>query len=307
MNDRDALQIAPDATPWGDPISSNKITDGIQRYDTMRDGGYWVHPQLYADMPERYRACSASRDNWFDQGGAFCAVPLSFPQHFDQEQLEIATDIYRENFRQLESDAVSTVIVTPETDKTIIADAIAVLTSNDLDSRDLLLAMAEFRPILTDTIRTLAQQEPTTASIGTLREIAAYQFRHTAREFDERRDLWDGLPNKKKDMIYRHSDFAPTVNDSSPNIRTLIEELGKLPPSQNVALALGSIALTEMREGDLHARQTRLMRDLVGERAAADAAFKSSIRRLTAEPRYTAKSYSAENSCAASERDNSGR
>jgi hypothetical protein len=85
----------PPNTPWDAPQTFRKIADGIAWYTTASHGGYWVSPELHATMPAEYKRCSWTGDNWFEEDASWCAVPLSFPQHFTAAELEDARKGYR--------------------------------------------------------------------------------------------------------------------------------------------------------------------------------------------------------------------
>ena len=87
-------------TPWGTPDHQQKIADGIIMYSTPSHGGYWVSPERLLAMPEQYRACSFTGDNWFEEDSSWCGVVLAFPEHFNADYLKAAKETYNAMYAQ---------------------------------------------------------------------------------------------------------------------------------------------------------------------------------------------------------------
>ena len=81
-------------TPWGKPDTQTVIADGIIAVTTPSHGGIWLSPERLAEMPKHLRKCSFTRDNWFEEDAAWCAVALAWPEFFPMQQ-DDAVAIYR--------------------------------------------------------------------------------------------------------------------------------------------------------------------------------------------------------------------
>lgn len=84
----------PKTTIWGRAQQTYHITDGIIEYATASHGGFWVHPDLYATMPDNLKAVSFTGDNWFEEDASWCAVVLHWPQYFNQARIYAAQKTY---------------------------------------------------------------------------------------------------------------------------------------------------------------------------------------------------------------------
>ena len=87
-------------TPWGTVQSVRNIADGIDFVTTDRHGGFVLSPERRAEMPLELKACSFTRDRYFEEDFAWCAVPLAFPQHFTVDDFRAALEAYRWGVKQ---------------------------------------------------------------------------------------------------------------------------------------------------------------------------------------------------------------
>lgn len=79
-------------TPWGRSQTQKKIAPGIMEYSTAGHGGFAVADTVAMQMPEPLRSIgfrSAGRW-WFEEDVDWVAVPLAFPQYFDEKTLQAA-------------------------------------------------------------------------------------------------------------------------------------------------------------------------------------------------------------------------
>ena len=89
-------------TRWGRAEEAAVYAPGIVWVTTPSHGGFWISPERLAKMPERLRALSVSRDCWFEEDCAWCAVPLAFPEDLAEVMdVDGARDFYRANKRYI--------------------------------------------------------------------------------------------------------------------------------------------------------------------------------------------------------------
>ena len=81
-------------TPWGTADHIEQKADGIWWASTPSHGGVWILPEKLAAMPAKHRACSLSKNQWFEEDCAWCAVALTFPQAFSDDEIERAVSTY---------------------------------------------------------------------------------------------------------------------------------------------------------------------------------------------------------------------
>ena len=81
-------------TPWGYADTVTEIAPGITLYTTPGHGGYHVSAERYKAMPAQYRACSFTKDQWFEEDCSWCAVVLSWPGLFAPEMVDAAKVCY---------------------------------------------------------------------------------------------------------------------------------------------------------------------------------------------------------------------
>jgi hypothetical protein len=81
-------------TPWGQPDSVEQIAEGITFYSTPSHGGFHLSPERMQEMPEHLRRCSYTGDAFFEEDCSFCAVILSFPEFFPEEDRKVAQFTY---------------------------------------------------------------------------------------------------------------------------------------------------------------------------------------------------------------------
>jgi hypothetical protein len=81
-------------TPWGVPDSAKRIAEGITFYSTPSHGGFHLSPERMAAMPEHLRACSFTKDCWFEEDLSWCAIPLAFPEYYPEEDRKVAQMVY---------------------------------------------------------------------------------------------------------------------------------------------------------------------------------------------------------------------
>ena len=82
-------------TPWGHPHTIETIVeDHVWKLHTPSHGGYRLSNDYLAKMPEQLRQCSFTNDRWFEEDASWCAVPLAFPELFDQTVIDAAHKTY---------------------------------------------------------------------------------------------------------------------------------------------------------------------------------------------------------------------
>lgn len=75
------------STPWGPSQHITKIGDqGILFVSTTTHGGYFVPPELYAQMPSELRSNHFGGSTWFEEDVEWAMVALAFPQLFLTEE-----------------------------------------------------------------------------------------------------------------------------------------------------------------------------------------------------------------------------
>jgi len=70
-------------TPWGKPDEVSKVADGIYWISTPSHGGFYVDEARYEAMPEQLKKCSLTKNRFFEEDCAWCAVALAFPDAMD--------------------------------------------------------------------------------------------------------------------------------------------------------------------------------------------------------------------------------
>ena len=86
--------IANKRTPWGYSDDAEEIAPGIHFYGTPSHGGYWLSAERYREMPNHLKACSVTKNQWFEEDCSWCAVVLAFPQYFDERKRQVAKQVY---------------------------------------------------------------------------------------------------------------------------------------------------------------------------------------------------------------------
>jgi hypothetical protein len=71
-----------------------EIAPGITWYSTPSHGGFHLSPERMQAMPEHLRACSFTRDAWFEEDCSWCGVVLAFPEYFSDEEKQAAQFTY---------------------------------------------------------------------------------------------------------------------------------------------------------------------------------------------------------------------
>jgi hypothetical protein len=87
-------------TPWGVAQTVRNIADGIDFVTTAGHGGFVLSPERRAEMPFELKACSFTRDRFFEEDFSWCAVPLAFPQYFTVDDFRVALETYRDGVRR---------------------------------------------------------------------------------------------------------------------------------------------------------------------------------------------------------------
>lgn len=85
-------------SPWGRIQDVRKIADGISWISTAGHGGFRLSKTRYEQMPEYLRACSFTRDQFFEEDCSWCAVVLAFPQFFNADQSLSASMTFRRHY-----------------------------------------------------------------------------------------------------------------------------------------------------------------------------------------------------------------
>ncbi len=73
-------------TPWGIAQTARVIAEGIVEVTTASHGGIRLHPTHNAHVPEPFR----DRDGWYEEDAEWGFVALTFPEHFDPDQVQYA-------------------------------------------------------------------------------------------------------------------------------------------------------------------------------------------------------------------------
>lgn len=81
-------------TIWGRADTLEKIADGIFYAMTPSHGGYIISTARLGQMKPEYRACSFTKDNHFEEDCSWCAVVLSWPEFFTDNQYGQALATY---------------------------------------------------------------------------------------------------------------------------------------------------------------------------------------------------------------------
>ena len=83
-------------TPWGPADHVEQKADGIWFASTPSHGGIWIAPERLAIMPAKYKTCSLTNNQWFEEDCAWCAVALTFPEAFSGDEIARAGRTYLE-------------------------------------------------------------------------------------------------------------------------------------------------------------------------------------------------------------------
>lgn len=88
-----AYSLTGKSSPWGIIQDSEEIAEGIIYVSTASHGGIWVAPELLsritAEMKD-YAAYWSGSSQWFEEDCAAQCVVVSFPEHFEADQVERA-------------------------------------------------------------------------------------------------------------------------------------------------------------------------------------------------------------------------
>lgn len=68
--------------PWGKIQRSTKIAKGIRYISTAGHGGYALTRERWEAMPEHFKNCSFTKDQFFEHDISWCAVVLAWPEYF---------------------------------------------------------------------------------------------------------------------------------------------------------------------------------------------------------------------------------
>ncbi len=79
-------------TPWGHADHVKDIGAGILAVTTPSHGGYFVPPELYAQMPPDLRHNPYGKGTWFEEDCEWSLVALAFPQYFNSVAIIAAVD-----------------------------------------------------------------------------------------------------------------------------------------------------------------------------------------------------------------------
>jgi hypothetical protein len=82
------------ATPGGQSDEVRVVADGILWVTTPSHGGFLLSPNRLYQMPERYRSCSWTRDQFVEEDCSRCAVVLAFPNLFSEADRGAAEKTY---------------------------------------------------------------------------------------------------------------------------------------------------------------------------------------------------------------------
>jgi hypothetical protein len=86
------------SSPWGIIQDSEEIAEGIIYVSTASHGGIWVAPELLSRITTEmkdYAAYWSGSSQWFEEDCAAQCVVVSFPEHFEADQVERAWAIVR--------------------------------------------------------------------------------------------------------------------------------------------------------------------------------------------------------------------
>ena len=81
-------------TPWGKAQRVRNIAPGIDWVSTASHGGYVLAQWRYDLMARYLRECSFTKDRFFEEDCAWCAVVLAFPEEFTWYQVDEAQVFY---------------------------------------------------------------------------------------------------------------------------------------------------------------------------------------------------------------------
>lgn len=82
------------STPWGPADSVRKVAPGIYEIGTPSHGGYYVDDERYAKMPDKFKRCSFTNNQFFEEDCSWAGVVLSFPEIFDAKHVAEAQRMY---------------------------------------------------------------------------------------------------------------------------------------------------------------------------------------------------------------------
>ena len=76
------------SSPWGAVKTQKQIAPGIVSVTTSSHGGIKVIPELWEKM--KVKETAFSRGGWFEEDCDWALVALSFPEHFNPEDIAVA-------------------------------------------------------------------------------------------------------------------------------------------------------------------------------------------------------------------------
>ena len=89
-------------TPWGPSQECKSCGDGLVFVSTASHGGFYVFPEMLAQMPEYFRR----NDGWYEEDCEWAMVVISFPSRFSEKETVDASgtlqnwfpDLYERHF-----------------------------------------------------------------------------------------------------------------------------------------------------------------------------------------------------------------
>ena len=80
--------------PWGKAQHVTPLGDDVEHITTAGHGGFYVSDAAYATMPAKYKACSFTNDQFFEEDCSWCGVALAFPELFEPHHIEAAQRLF---------------------------------------------------------------------------------------------------------------------------------------------------------------------------------------------------------------------
>lgn len=89
------LAQCPRETPWGAAQSREEVFPGCWSIGTSSHGGYYVAPEVLAQMPDCLSRNTWAGPGWFEEDCDWALVVCAFPQHFSEYARLCAVDSVR--------------------------------------------------------------------------------------------------------------------------------------------------------------------------------------------------------------------
>lgn len=80
--------------PWGPIEETKEVAPGIDWVSCAGHAGFRLSYGRYMSMPMRWRQCSFTNNEWFEEDCSWCAVVLAYPEFFNSGMVQAAKNTF---------------------------------------------------------------------------------------------------------------------------------------------------------------------------------------------------------------------